>query len=207
MINTLGNRIRLSAKLTIKYIKITTLTIVASFFIVYGVWKLWDHYVDQLKQVPAVPAPADLQEIFSNIVRVTEVSNRVPPLGIWAEPGSAEVINAFTTGKGIYVSIAAYAQLNNDEKALVLGHEIAHVILHHTDNAFDTFIESYSSENELMADNVGAHWAHKAGYDVCKGREVFLKFYLSGGNSLNAEHPPNTLRYENLQHYCIGANK
>lgn len=189
-------------KLTIKYTRMTVLMVGISLLISYGLWKIWDYNLDRLKQVPAAQAPKDLQEIFSNIARVTEVTDRVPPLGMWADMESYMTVNAFTTGQGIYFTYVANQVLTEDEKALVMGHEIAHVILHHTDNAFDTFVSSYSNENELMADNVGAHWAHKAGYDVCKGREVFMKFYQWGGNSLNSSHPPNTIRYQNLEHYC-----
>lgn len=152
--------------------------------------------------VAAERAPDELQEIFDNVARVTEVTNRIPPLGIWSSMESLIIVNAFTTGQGVYFTFLADQILSKDEKAMILGHEMAHVILHHTDNEFQTFVNHYSSEDELMADNVGASWADKAGYDVCKGREAFLKFYLWGGNSLNATHPPNTLRYENLAHYC-----
>ncbi len=190
-------------KLTLKYVGLTIITLGVSFILVIGIWKIWDHNLTKQKeQINSALAPKPLYDIYMNIVRVTEVSNRVPPLRMWADPESFFEVNAFTTGEDIYFSYAAEAVLNTDEKALIMGHEIAHVILHHTDNAFDMFISSSSNENELMADNLGASWAHKAGYDVCKGRKVFMKFYLMGGNSLNESHPPNTLRYENLEHYC-----
>lgn len=191
-------------KLTIKYSILTIMTVTVSLGISYGLWKAWDYNLNKLKQVPATQAPKDLQEIFMNVARVTEVSDRIPPFGMYASLESYMTVNAFTTGQGIYFTFLADKVLTPDEKALVIGHEMAHVVLHHTDNSFDTFVTSWSNENELMADNVGAHWAHKAGYDVCKGREVFMKFYLWGGNSLNASHPPNTIRYNNLQHYCRG---
>lgn len=181
----------------------SVLVIGTSFLVTYMCWKIWDNSLEKLKtDVPADVAPKEVQQIYNNIARVTEVSNRVPPFRMYADLSSYLEINAFTTGKGVYLTYLADKVLTKDEKAVVLGHEIAHVILHHTDSAYDMFVTGWSNENELMADNVGASWADKAGYNVCKGREVFLKFYLWGGNSLNAEHPPNTLRYENLAHYC-----
>lgn len=192
---------------TVKYARLTILVLTVSLTVCYGLWRIWDHNLDLLKEVPAVRAPQELQSIYDDIARVTDVSNRVPPLGMLKTLSSFTDVSAFTTGKVVYFTFKADMVLNNDEKALVMGHEIAHVILHHTDNAFSTFVSSYSNENELMADNVGASWADKAGYNVCKGREVFLKFYLWGGNSMNSSHPPNLLRYENLAHYCKSGEK
>jgi Zn-dependent protease with chaperone function len=189
-------------KLIIYYICASIGMMGFSFAIVYMCWKIYDYDLNKLKQVSTTKASQELQDIFNNVARITEVTDRIPPLGMWASMQSFMTVNAFTTGEGVYVTYLANSILTTDEKALVLGHEMAHVILHHTDNAFGTFVSSYSSENELMADNLGATWADKAGYNVCKGREVFMKFYLWEGNSLNGDHPPNTLRYENLEHYC-----
>lgn len=187
----------------LKYLRMSVLVVGVSFLVTYMCWKIWDYNLTKIKaEIPAVAAPKDLQEIFDNVARVTEVTDRIPPLGMFAGMESYVTVNAFTTGQGVYVTFLADSVLTPDEKAVVLGHEMAHVILHHTDNAFEMFVDSHSNENELMADNVGASWADKAGYDVCKGREAFMKFYLWGGNSLNGDHPPNTMRYENLAHYC-----
>ncbi len=189
---------------TLKYLKMAAIIGVTSFLVSYMCWKIWDYNLTQRKEIPAAPASKELLEIYHNVARVTEVTNRIPPFGMWESMESYLSVNAFTTGEGIYFTYLADRALTEDEKALVMGHEMAHVILHHTDNEFGMFVNSYSSENELMADNVGASWADKAGYDVCKGREVYMKFYAWGGNSLNASHPPNTIRYENLAHYCKG---
>jgi Zn-dependent protease with chaperone function len=195
--------IKSGINLVLKYISLTLLTLGVSFLIVISLWKIWDHNLTKLMQdVPGTAPSKTIQEIFGNIARVTEVTNRVPPVGMYAGLESYVTVNAFTNGYAIYFTMLADKVLNEDEKALIMGHEIAHVILHHTDNEYQTFLTHWSNEDELMADNVGAHWAHKAGYDVCKGREVFMKFYQWGGNSLNATHPPNTIRYQNLEHYC-----
>lgn len=187
----------------IKYLKMSLVILAVSLTVSYMCYKIYDINLTKLKNsVPASQPPEEIQEIFNNVARVTEVTNKIPPLAMLDDISSLMTINAFTTGHGIYITVLADKLLTTDEKALVLGHEMAHVILHHTDNAFEFFVDSQSNENELMADNLGATWADKAGYNVCKGREAFLKFYREGGNSLNADHPPNTLRYDNLAHYC-----
>lgn len=192
----------------LKYTRLTIITLAVSLGISYGLWKTWEYNYDKLvSQVEGAQASKSLLIIWSNLAKITDVTDRVPPIMMWANMQSLTTVNAFTTGKGIYVTYVLDAVLNDDEKALVIGHEIAHGILHHTDIAFDMFVTSWSNENELMADNLGAVWAHKAGYDVCKGREVFKKFYDWSGNSLNGSHPPNLMRYENLEHYCTAVSK
>jgi len=188
-----------------KYVKMAVLITIVSFVVVAGIWEIWLYNMEKIKyNVPSVPATPTLLSIHSKIAKVTDVSNRVPPIAMLATMDSFFEVNAFTTGKGVYFTFKADNALTEDEKALIMGHEIAHVILHHTDTEYQTFVYRQSNEDELMADNLGATWAHKAGYDVCKGREIFNKFYEWGGNSLNASHPPNTYRYENLAHYCGG---
>lgn len=198
--------IKWAIHLIVKYTSLTILTLAVSLGISYGLWKTWEYNYDKLVSQVEGARPSDsILLIWSNLAKVTDVTDRVPPIMMWANIQSLMTVNAFTTGQGIYVTYVLDNVLNDDEKALVIGHEIAHGILHHTDSSFQLFVDSYSNENELMADNLGATWAHKAGYDVCKGREVFKKFYDWSGNSLNGSHPPNLMRYENLEHYCTGA--
>lgn len=206
LIKWIGKAAKWIINLIIKYARLTIITLAVSLGISYGLWKTWEYNYDKaISQIEGAPASKALLIIWSNLAKVTDVTDRVPPIMMWANMQSLMTVNAFTTGKGIYVTYVLDMALNDDEKALVIGHEIAHGILHHTDSSFQLFVDSYSNENELMADNLGATWAHKAGYDVCKGREVFKKFYDWGGNSLNGSHPPNLMRYENLAHYCKGA--
>lgn len=188
-----------------KYVLYTISALTLSIIVAGEVWLIWDYNLSKLKVqgIESIEPGDELETIHSKIQNVTEVSNRVPP--IWRVGGISSLIqvNAFTNGHGVYFTIAADMILSKDEKALIMGHEIAHVILHHTDNEY-IFIRNHSNEDELMADNLGAVWASKAGYNVCRGREVFLKFYEWSGNSLNGSHPPNKYRYDNLQHYCKG---
>jgi Peptidase family M48 len=203
---SIGKGISWSVWTIIKYLKASILIVGVSFLVVIGLWKIWDNNLNKINsEVNGAPPSQTLEEIWTNISKVTDVTDRVPPIMMWAEIPSLLSVNAFTTGQGIYFTFAADKVLNEDEKALIMGHEIAHVILHHTDNAYQMFVDNYSNEDELMADNLGAVWAHKAGYDVCRGRETFKKFYEWGGNSLNGSHPPNLYRYDNLAHYCRGA--
>ena len=73
---------------------------------------------------------------------------------------------------------------NDDEMAMVLGHEIAHWRLGHRRS---------TPSNEYAADWQGASYLSKAGYTICKGAKIFNRF---GGGSKT--HPPGTARYRRL---------
>jgi len=185
------------------YLRSAVLLTLASAAIGYVCWTIYDENLTKIKveTYECGEVFPEVSEIYVKVKSVTEVSNRVPKLCAWTGMYSLMSVNAFTTGHGIYMSYASMMSLSTDELALIIGHEMAHGILHHTDNEYKVFIDNHSNEDELMADNMGAFWANKAGYNVCKGRELFKKF---GDNSLNGSHPPNRYRYENLEHYCRG---
>lgn len=201
LLKTCLHWVKLTVITCLHYIRLTTMLFLTSAIIGYTCWYFYDKHLTEIKQYSYECGKVDdrLSEIYSKIKSVTEVSNRIPKICTWTETDSIFSINAFTTGHGIYISYASAIGLSTEELALIIGHEIAHGILHHTDNEYQTFVKNYSNEDELIADNLGAFWANKAGYDVCAGRELFKKF---GGNSLNGSHPPNIYRYENLKHYC-----
>jgi predicted Zn-dependent protease len=74
---------------------------------------------------------------------------------------------------------------NKDELALVLGHELAHYKLgHHGSN----------HRNEYAADALGYQYAAKAGYNVCRGKNIFKKFRKGG----SATHPDPRDRIKHL---------
>ena len=203
MLSKIGRIVLNILKFILNYVYMTIIILAVSLIVTTGLWEIWNYNLNKLKENVSNMSPTEsLKRIHDNIARATEVTNRVPPIKLWSSISSLSTVNAFTNGNYIWFTFAAEAMLNDDEKALIMGHETAHVILHHTDNEYRTFVNNFSNEDELMADNLGAVWADKAGYDVCKGREIFKKFYEWSGNSLNGSHPPNTIRYDNLAHYC-----
>lgn len=77
---------------------------------------------------------------------------------------------------------------NDDELALVLGHELAHFNLGHT---------SSTPMNELAADSLGAKYEDRAGFNHCKGVMVLYRFHSAGSDT----HPASDYRYKRLQCY------
>jgi predicted Zn-dependent protease len=109
--------------------------------------------------------------------------------------------NAYNDGKQVVIYTGLLDSLNDDEIALVLGHEIAHGMLEHLGKLQATSAEE-SAVHEANADKLGAVYALKAGYDVCKGREVFKHWENERGNALGQTHPDYAYRYSELNINC-----
>lgn len=74
---------------------------------------------------------------------------------------------------------------NDDEMAMVLGHEIAHWRLHHRRS---------TPSNEYAADYQGGKYMSRAGYNMCKGAKILARF----GDTDSKTHPAGTKRYRRL---------
>lgn len=139
-----------------------------------------------------------VREIYNKLWTKTGLSTERLPLSIVDE----NVINAYNDGTKIVI----YRGLVNstkswDEVALVLGHEIAHSTLRHL------AISEFRSPDEIVvaesnADKMGAIYMMRAGYDVCKGREIMGRWLKDNGDYLNGDHPTYSYRYEQLNINC-----
>jgi predicted Zn-dependent protease len=140
-----------------------------------------------------------IKEIYNKLIVNTGQSQDALKLVI-----SEELIdNAYNDGKKIVI----YRGLINnaeswDEVALVLGHEIAHGMLGHLSNWPETSTASEISVLEANADKMGAVYMMKAGYDVCKGRNIYKRWKEESGNALGQDHPENSYRYDELNINC-----
>jgi Zn-dependent protease with chaperone function len=92
-------------------------------------------------------------------------------------------INAFRLSEHITFTTGTTSRLNDDEFALLAGHEIAHLYLDHKGN---------SRKNEIAADRLGAELACKAGFDPANGSTVF-RFARN-----NRYHPEASARQEEV---------
>lgn len=116
-----------------------------------------------------------------------------------------EDLNALALPGGpVYITKALVAELNDDELAAVLGHEIAHITARHgvkrlqvhrfstlltlvlmagegtreaakfTSQVLNIIMLGYSQEDELLADRLGMRYAYRAGFDP-RGAITVLK--------------------------------
>lgn len=92
-------------------------------------------------------------------------------------------INAYSTGGKvvIYAGMLRYLQ-NNQELAMVLGHELAHEV---------------GESNEANSDVLGAMFARQAGYSVCAGAQWLTRVPVVY-TPANGTYPSSVNRYKNL---------
>jgi predicted Zn-dependent protease len=123
----------------------------------------------------------------------------LPPLFIVESP----ILNAYTDGNKvvIYRGLIDFAD-NDDEIALVLGHELAHNTLYHL--RMNNLAIDEQVVIEAQADKMGAVYMMKAGYDICKGRMMWMKFYKEDGDYLGGSHPGYAYRFSQLNVNCGG---
>jgi hypothetical protein len=88
-------------------------------------------------------------------------------------------VNAFADRRGVALSGGLMAFLRTDsELAIVLGHEIGHVVLGHLSASYlgAGYTRAFSRDLERDADRWGLELAHAAGYDPLAGVEVWARF-------------------------------
>lgn len=130
-------------------------------------------------------------EVYRKII-INSGTVGIPPLIIVDEPN---IINAWTDGSSIVLTTGIINFFkNDDELALVLGHELAHYMKKDVGNAYMPGVIL-----EHHADLMGAFIMQRAGYDICKGAEFFkhLKEY-AGDSAYSETHPSHAFRYDQL---------
>ncbi len=122
-----------------------------------------------------------VQDIYAKVVKASGIS-KAPMLIISSNPD----VNAYNNGVAIVLNTGLIKDARDDDEiALVLGHELAHGALHH---------RTSNIPNEYAADKLGAVYMRKAGYNVCLGAMMVKRF----GSAKSKSHPPGTERYKAL---------
>jgi len=186
----------------------------------------WKRKVKKLG-TPGVPLPFRLERDGQSIL--TEVIPELHcdyPVTVVME----DSLNAYADGTAIYVTkgMMRFTE-NDDELALIIGHELAHNTMNHisakTQNfwlgsIFDilaagygidtqgTFgkigANAYSQEFESEADYVGLYYVAKAGYDISEAptfwRRIAIEHPGSIKGSYSSTHPSTSERFVNLEH-------
>lgn len=145
--------------------------------------------------------------------------------GIKTQLVFSEQVNAFTDGKSVYVTTAMMDFVKNeDELALVIGHEMAHCVMDHTtkrtvnvllgailggvisavtginvvDLGSQIGAQMFSQEFEAEADYVGCYLAYRAGFKLEGAEELWRRmatYYPGAINLMGSTHPSTAARY------------
>ena len=159
--------------------------------------------------------------IHAVAARLIEAADNVKPLEFHfvakpkrSGPGmSPDVVNAWTDGKGVWVTRGMVRFLkNDDELAIILAHEMAHAYKAHVQyriargifgvalgavaEAFapgtgrhvvtltDAVNKSFDRDEEREADFFGLIWASKAGFDVDAAKKVWKRMAIERPESI-----------------------
>lgn len=144
--------------------------------------------------------------------------------GIIAYPVRSDVVNAYADGQKVYVTMAMMRLANDDELALILGHEMGHNLLDHIkkqqgNRLLGAFIgaivsgltgvnvvemganagqQMMSQDFEAEADYMGVILAARAGYNVGQAAQFWRKMgamHPSAIHSQGGTHPNTVKRY------------
>ncbi len=140
---------------------------------------------------------AQMYIMYNKILAETGQSQDALPMYIVNE----NIENAYNDGSKIVIYQGLIDKCTDDELALVIGHEIAHGMLGHL-GKLNTDVPSEIAVLEANADKMGAVYMMKAGYNVCKGRELFKHWKEENGNALGQSHPDYSYRYAELNIGC-----
>ncbi len=147
---------------------------------------------------PVESSSARVQRIYEAIEKQTGLRGRIPPISV----ENNNVVNAYNTGTAIviYQGIIDACQ-NDDQLALVIGHEIAHTTLMHFTLPYGVDVNN-TSIMEAQADKMGAFYVLKAGWDVCKARQYWNNQISVYGDYIGGDHPNYAYRYQQLDVGC-----
>lgn len=120
------------------------------------------------------------QEVFKILLKANHLSN----IPLSYSPSSE--VNAYSTGHSVVILKGMLRDLRNeDELALILGHELGHIKLHH---------HSSTVAHEYAADHEGGIYMKIAGYNVCHGGRAYVRW----NDPLSDDHPASVDRYHRL---------
>jgi predicted Zn-dependent protease len=138
------------------------------------------------------------------VQRIYQQLNPQTGAGMWLpiSVNPLPIMNAYNTGDEIVIYQGLINKCkNDDELALVIGHEMAHSTLSHFDLNPNGDANT-QTPLEAQADKMGAYYIMRAGYDVCKARQFWLRAIKEGGDYPGGDHPSLAYRYSELNVSC-----
>ncbi len=139
-----------------------------------------------------------VEEVYDNLYIHSGLGQK-PPLTIL----ESSDINAWTDGKEVVITAGMLQIMGSiDEVAMVLGHELGHVINYDIPHGAMEFLLDMPIDGrykEASADKIGAFIMMRAGYDICKGKKIMTTFKERFGSDAGSRsHPDNSFRVDEL---------
>lgn len=125
----------------------------------------------------------DIKAIFEK--QISKLRGEATKIHIYVENNPEVNAYATITDQGEYVVVIFQGIIdlakNSDQVALVVGHEIAHHLLGHTEGHAGVKVDYFygpfsgSRSHELASDTFGATLARAAGYNPCEGIDLWKR--------------------------------
>ena len=115
-------------------------------------------------------------------------------------------INAYATGRSIIVTTGMMDFANDEELALIVGHELAHNTHGHIPKIIFNTVAGFGSgkfarQFESEADYVGLYYAARAGYEIDNAKDFWRRLARVSVKSLDkpSTHPITAKRYVGIE--------
>ena len=114
----------------------------------------------------------------------------VPACDYQVELSASEEVNAFAEQRHVVITEGMLTLLPRDDQlALVIGHELGHILAGHTMGGVDP---GRGTNEEAEADYLGVYLAARAGYDISRAKDGLRRIVaVRHGGSVDAEYMPD----------------
>lgn len=131
-------------------------------------------------------SPQETYRVYDTLIKSNGLQGKAPPLTLKVSKEINAYANVYT--KQIVVFSGLRKAFDKDEVALVLGHELTHYVERHAGSTW---------RNEFRADQGGARLMTHAGYNLCRGKEIFKAFHKMSPYG-SKTHPAPLMRWAAL---------
>lgn len=157
---------------------------------------------------PVIKSSPELQVMLNKIINVSDKSNQAYKAKAYINWSSLVVTAMTFRDKSIVFHLGLMKMTDrDDELALIMGHELAHILNGDLDPRGLTDAEKnidFKAEiqKEIDADILGTILMHRAGFDCRKGANVWRKFIEIHGNITGPYHPKPLDRLNQIKKVC-----
>lgn len=138
-------------------------------------------------RMPSGLTKEDVGEVYLKLLKHTGAPHMIPNVVVQENI----LINAWINPDTLTITTGMLQFLEGkDELAVILGHEMGHLMLQHFD------VEGDSRLHESNADKYGIYLVLRAGYDICAAKKIWTKMKETNGDQIMTQSHPSPAQRE-----------